>query len=715
MAMELAAGRLAARQLGSSLHTWTAVIGITLAGMTLGNYFGGRVADRSAGKQIISSLLAIASMACVGTIILSHRIEQLLIFRQLSWPVYVFIHIALLFFLPSVFLGAIYPVAAKAALDSRPGTGRTIGNIYAFGAAGSIAGTFAAGFWLIPAIGANGVIWITASALMVSGLIFCPGYRSLQLWTGILVLLVFLVVSQNPLLKKTAAFLNLTDKPGPNDIYVDETRYCQIRINRKSDRPDKRVFYQDRLSHSIVIMDDINDLQYEYERICSEATILFCRDKKNPAFLLIGGGGFVFPRYLRHRWPAGVVDVAEIDPGVVEAAIAAFGMPKNHDINIFTMDARNFVDGRLSGNQPGKNVRRYDFIYGDAYDNYIVPYQLVTKEFNEKLARILSNDGYYMLNLIDIYDSGLVLGSVVNTMKQTFGNVCVFSPSPEYYRRTTFIVIASQQTIDTDSLIARFCRYYRDVWLLNPSEIDTVIAKSGKITLTDDYAPTDNLAAAISFQAKSLDLANAYLNKANQLSQAGQWDKTVKLYMKAVELECPLAITDYFSITEFLLAHREYEETVLTCQKAFQYYDKPQVRKDISPIHLNMGLALNAQGKSQEARIHFNRAIEQCRQNLKKEPNAIDSLSVIGAALAATGEYSEAAEYFRRAVKISPSKLLYRYNLIDALVAQKNYEAAMTEINDATDYMNLTGNKEAASIFQRLSDQISRRRSQSGR
>ncbi len=41
MTIELVASRLIARFLGSSLYTWTGVLGVILAGMSLGNYLGG--------------------------------------------------------------------------------------------------------------------------------------------------------------------------------------------------------------------------------------------------------------------------------------------------------------------------------------------------------------------------------------------------------------------------------------------------------------------------------------------------------------------------------------------------------------------------------------------------------------------------------------------------------------------------------------------------
>ena len=38
-------GAIIAPQVGCSLYTWTSVIGVILAGMSLGNYLGGRLAD----------------------------------------------------------------------------------------------------------------------------------------------------------------------------------------------------------------------------------------------------------------------------------------------------------------------------------------------------------------------------------------------------------------------------------------------------------------------------------------------------------------------------------------------------------------------------------------------------------------------------------------------------------------------------------------------
>ena len=48
MVLEIAAGRLLAPYIGVSLYSWTAIIGVVLAGIAFGTWLGGRYADRTA-------------------------------------------------------------------------------------------------------------------------------------------------------------------------------------------------------------------------------------------------------------------------------------------------------------------------------------------------------------------------------------------------------------------------------------------------------------------------------------------------------------------------------------------------------------------------------------------------------------------------------------------------------------------------------------------
>ncbi len=165
MVIELVAGRVIAGTLGSSLYTWTSVIGIVLTGLAIGNYAGGLLADRFEVHKTLAALF-FASSAAALTISVSDDIAAgLEPLWQLSWPLRVASHVALVFFVPACLLGTISPVAAKMALDAGEATGRTIGSVYAWGVVGSILGTFATGFYLVAMFGTTAITLGVATVL----------------------------------------------------------------------------------------------------------------------------------------------------------------------------------------------------------------------------------------------------------------------------------------------------------------------------------------------------------------------------------------------------------------------------------------------------------------------------------------------------------------------------------------------------------------------
>ncbi|UCE99713.1 MAG: fused MFS/spermidine synthase, partial [Planctomycetota bacterium] len=185
MVLELVAGRLVARHLGSSLYTWTSVIGVVLSGITIGNYLGGRIADRFPARKALAVLFAISSAACVLTVLFNNLVGGMMWLWNLSWPMRVFSHVFMVFLIPSILLGTISPVVAKMALDRGLPTGRTVGDIYAWGAAGSIIGTFLTGFYLIAAIGTTAIIWGVGSALLLMAILYWAKLWVLYVWAAI--------------------------------------------------------------------------------------------------------------------------------------------------------------------------------------------------------------------------------------------------------------------------------------------------------------------------------------------------------------------------------------------------------------------------------------------------------------------------------------------------------------------------------------------------
>jgi len=134
MVIELVAGRIIARFLGSSLYTWTSIIGVVLAGITIGNYVGGRLADRFRTVKVLTLMFAACAAACLVIIGLNTLVGSWTWLWQLNWPTRILLHVTVVFLLPAAFLGTISPVVAKMALEKGLPTGRTVGDIYAWGA-----------------------------------------------------------------------------------------------------------------------------------------------------------------------------------------------------------------------------------------------------------------------------------------------------------------------------------------------------------------------------------------------------------------------------------------------------------------------------------------------------------------------------------------------------------------------------------------------------
>ena len=68
MVLELVAGRIIAPYVGVSLYTWTSVIGVVLAGISLGNYLGGRLADHWASLRLLGIVFLAGGLCCFGVL-----------------------------------------------------------------------------------------------------------------------------------------------------------------------------------------------------------------------------------------------------------------------------------------------------------------------------------------------------------------------------------------------------------------------------------------------------------------------------------------------------------------------------------------------------------------------------------------------------------------------------------------------------------------------
>ena len=499
MVVELVAGRLIARYVGSSLYTWTSVIGIVLAGIAVGNYLGGRLADRYRPAQALTSLFLIASATCLLIPMLNVRAGNWMLLRDQEWALRIFGHVFLVFFLPSTLLGTIGPVAAKMALDLGRETGRTVGSVYSWGAVGSIVGTFLTGYYLIAEIGTVAVLLSVAAILLAMALMF--GARSLLpfLWTGVVSASFVAMIGPFEQARFVGERLGLRPHESEWIHFQEETQYSMITVEDDNELPGVRSMTLDFLIHAYVDMNDPDELIYEYEQTYAAVTRAAVKDWPEGRLLRalsLGGGGFVFPRWIQRHWPGSYLEVAEIDPEVTRAAHEAFGLATDTPIRIFNLDARNHVEDVLERSDDAPD-RRFDLVYSDAFNHYSPPFHLTTKDFNEKLRQLMTPEGVLLANVIDVYRSGRFIGAMINTLEASFPHVYAISsslagPSDED-DRDTFIVVAAGRPLDLSEISTGSGMGM----VLDPEQLATLRRRSDNLVLTDDFAPVDNLLAPV--------------------------------------------------------------------------------------------------------------------------------------------------------------------------------------------------------------------------
>jgi spermidine synthase len=185
------------------------------------------------------------------------------------------------------------------------------------------------------------------------------------------------------------------------------------------------------------------------------------------------------------------VDVIEIDPAVTRAACEHLGLSRETRIRSFNHDARAFL---LEWADP----KRYDIIYGDAFNDLSVPYHLTTVEFNRMLAARLKPDGIYLANVIDKLEGGEFLKAYANALRRVFPDVQILARSDDLlpFDRNTYVILAGRQPLDRARLAAATSTEpaLRTV-ALPEARLAAYLASGRALTLTDDFAPVDQLLA----------------------------------------------------------------------------------------------------------------------------------------------------------------------------------------------------------------------------
>ena len=465
LVMEIIAGRLMAPYLGVTLETFTGIIGTVLAAIALGNWLGGRAADRYDPAKLLGPILIAGGIATLlaPTIVAFFGPEL----RQ-AGPVEIVLLSTLGFFVPGAVLAAITPAVVKLRLSDLGETGAVVGRYSAVGTAGALVGTFTAGFLLLATLPSRTILFVVGGALIAWGLVLTIRLGNLPRTMAI-----WIVVAT----ASASGLLALVQGP----CTVETAYFCAI-VQEDPDRETGTVLWLDTLRHSY-IDEDPTYLEFRYARIFAD--VLEVVPPEGPLNTLsVGGGALSLPRYLAAVRPGSSATVLELDRTLVDIAIEDLDAAPDGPLDVKIGDARLTLAETPTG--------AYDVVFGDAFGGPAVPWHLTTKEFLESVEERLTPDGFYLMNMID-YPPQSFARAELATLRAVFDHVVVIAP-PDYLAAEAggnFVLVASNSPIDAEAIgELTAARGARSIAL--DAEATAEYSADGRV-LTDDFAPVDQL------------------------------------------------------------------------------------------------------------------------------------------------------------------------------------------------------------------------------
>lgn len=471
MIYEITGSRLLSPYLGASHFIWTSLIGVILAALSLGYWLGGKIADKKPDIKILAFVIFLAGGLVSVTILLKDLILAIIAESSAILEIKSVIAALLLFAPASVLLGLVTPFAVKLKMSSLADTGKTVGRLYALSTVGSIFGTFAAGFFLIPFVGSEKTLYLIGASLIGLSILLVP--FALKPFNLMILILFVCAIGVNEF---RSFYLFQT-----RELHDIDTAYSRVQVFQTTDNDGNtiRALTNDPYFIQSGMFLDSDELAFDYAKYY-HLIRHFKPDFENT--LMIGGAGYSFPKDYLKTYPTAKMDVVEIDPNMTRIAKKYFRLLENPRLNIIHQDGRIFL------NQAESN--KYDAVLMDAFGSlFSVPFQLTTLEAGREISRLLKDDGVVIFNLGGAIegDANKFLQAELKTYQQIFPLVLLFKVNANYTdtQLQNLIIVAcktknSAELQTDDAEISYLLAHLYD----KNTEINIEI-------LTDDLAPVE--------------------------------------------------------------------------------------------------------------------------------------------------------------------------------------------------------------------------------
>lgn len=483
MAVELGASRLLAPYFSSSQIVWTIIIGTIMIAMALGNYFGGKWADKDPDpdklyKRLLISAVWIAAIPCIGKLVIIGVTALLVVTVDTGFLIWAsFIACSVLFVFPLFLLGTVTPSLAKYTTDSLDDNGKTIGTLSAFNTIGSIIGTFTPTFITIPAVGTAVTFLIFSGILLALALGYFISVKRCKVR-----IIICTVLFVGMCIASTSFGFAFWDK---KVIHETESVYNYIQIK---DSDEERSLATNVMFGVQSVAPKTSGLTGLYYDAALAAPLMAESGTKSRALILGMGTGTCAMQYRRY-YPEMTVCGVEIDSKITDLAHRYFGL--SDDIEVIEYDGRAYLEALRAQRSKGEDTR-YDIIMVDAFQDITIPFQMSSKEFFTLVKESLAPNGVMAVNLnLPTEEKGGINDCLCETILSVFSEVFCF----DIVESSNVMLYAS----DDSRMLTRFALSLKEIGdpelkeLLESISSITRCEGTGCRILTDDNAPVELL------------------------------------------------------------------------------------------------------------------------------------------------------------------------------------------------------------------------------
>jgi spermidine synthase len=364
-----------------------------------------------------------------------------------------FLLCAAVIFVPALIMGGLFPAAARVVVRDPNQTGERVAGLYAWNTAGSIVGSFAAGFILIPLLGIRGTLMAAVAAQCLGAVASTVGGNTRHtpklagIALGVLLLTVLLSPPWHQQLMTSAMSYYA------NSYGAMGTKELKAKLARR----EKLLYYRDGLSATVTVTRDLRSRNRDLyiatngkvdgsshydmpnQRLLAHMPLLFHPDPRDVSIIGMGTGVTAGSASL---YPVRQVTVVEIESAMVEGA--KFFRKHNHAVHDNPKVDIRITDGRLFLRL---HPNAFDVVISEPSNPWLAGVSdLFTVEFFTLGAKAL-RDGGIFAQWVQIYEmTPENVKTIVRTFTHVFPHVYLVSTIPN----TDIVLLGSQRPFFLD-------------------------------------------------------------------------------------------------------------------------------------------------------------------------------------------------------------------------------------------------------------------------